>query len=125
MPGQPSAPIAPPQPTVEETPGRTESIETQTRNELVKLAYNSLAIGTWVTVTTAITFALILTGELDTPLLFSWVGYMIFAVGACLILARTYKRAQLTGAEGKTPWGLRLEIATSMIAMGWGATPLL
>lgn len=112
-----------PEPNVSEIRGRDHPIEIRTRIELVRIAYRELAVGTWISTFTAAAFTLVVTTELVTSKLFWWLGYMALTIAWRFWLAHAFKSVASADAEGEqSPWGLRFAIATSLTALGWGAT---
>ncbi|MBI4626493.1 MAG: response regulator [Verrucomicrobia bacterium] len=117
----PATPAPAPAPGNETARGREHPIETRTRIELVKMGFNELASATYASGATAIAFALALSMELSSPLLWGWLVAMVAVSGYRLWLAAAFKRAE-PGAEESSAWGLRYVVATTLSGAGWGAS---
>ena len=99
-----------------------DSIEVQTRIELVEIAFRQLQAGTWISAVSVVVFALLVRNDVSSVTLAAWVSFMALPIGWAFWLARRFQTLQTRPAVDRR-WALLLISATTLSAGGWGATP--
>ena len=100
---------------------RDHPIEVQARAELVRIAYQELRGGTLASAGATIAFAIVLGTQMPSARLWAWLGYMLAVLGFRLLLADSFRRTQ-PPADALPRWGFRYIVATTLTALGWGAS---
>lgn len=101
-----------------------EMVESQTRIELVRMAFRQLQAGTWFSAIGVLALFLLVQGESSSTALLLWVGFMALPIGSAFWLSHRFDRRLPREAEDRR-WGLRLVTTATAGAIGWGATPWL
>ncbi len=97
-------------------------IEDRTRSELVGIAYRELAAGTWVGVVGVIAFAVLIKTGASARAMGGWLAFMAIPTAWQFGLAYRFNKLAPRPTEDRR-WALFLVTATSLSALGWGATP--
>jgi signal transduction histidine kinase/ActR/RegA family two-component response regulator len=100
---------------------RENSIEIQTRGELVNMAFRELASGTIASAATAVAMSVAVSTETGSGIVWWWLGAMLCVAAFRLWLARGYRRAT-PPAEESPRWALSYVTATTLTGIGWGAS---
>jgi signal transduction histidine kinase/CheY-like chemotaxis protein len=115
-----SAPASPPASGIPPR-SRDHPIEAQARTELVRIAYRELKNGTLASAGVTLAFGVVLAVQLPSRAVWIWLGYMLAVLGFRLWLAYAFQRKQPT-PSGYPRWGFRYIVATTLTALGWGAS---
>ncbi|MGH7959211.1 MAG: ATP-binding protein, partial [Opitutaceae bacterium] len=123
-----SDPMPAPEPTANDSAtgsasprARDHPIEVRARIELVRIAYRELKGDSVASAGATGAFAIIVSLEMASALLWNWLGYMLVIAGLRLGLAFSFPRGETRPAEFPR-WGFRYIAATTMTGLGWGAS---
>jgi signal transduction histidine kinase/CheY-like chemotaxis protein len=100
------------------------TIGSETTAELVQIAFRRLWIGAWIWVFGILAFAILIRDEPFTIVFLCWLGFMAATVGWAFWLERRFQQIKPPPVEDPR-WALRLCLAATAGAFGWGATPWL
>lgn len=101
--------------------GRDHPVQVKTRIELVNIAYRELAGGTLASGAVAIAFALAVSTEIKSALLWWWLGAMLLVAFYRLGLGAAFRKAK-PASEEYSRWGFRYIVGTTLTGLGWGAS---